>query len=158
MSFDRAVDLILQHEGGYVNDPHDPGGETNYGISKRAYPDLNIKEITRDDAKQIYRRDYWDAIRADEMPEPVAVGVFDMAVNAGNRTAVQLLQRIVGVKDDGIVGPVTLEAVRKHDAHWLAVRYAAERLMHYAAIPGWKRYGRGWSRRVIETAMFGGEL
>jgi len=155
MMFDTAVELILKHEGGYVDDPHDAGGETNYGISKRAYPDLNIKELTRDDAKQIYRRDYWDAVRADEMPEPVAVAVFDMAVNAGNRTAIRLLQRVVRVTDDGIIGPVTLAAVNSAKPDEIAVRYAAERLMHYAAIPGWQRYGRGWARRVIETTLEG---
>lgn len=153
--FDTAVELILRHEGGYVDDPHDAGGETNYGISKRAYPDLNIKELTRDDAKSIYRRYYWDAIRADEMPSAVAVAVFDMAVNAGNRTAIRLLQRVVRVTDDGIIGPVTLAAVNDAEPNDVAVRYAAERLMHYAAIPGWQRYGRGWARRVIETALEG---
>jgi lysozyme family protein len=155
MTFDTAVELILKHEGGYVNDPHDAGGETNYGISKRAYPDLNIKELTRDDAKQIYRRDYWDAIRADEMPEPVAVAVFDMAVNAGNRTAIRLLQRVVRVTDDGVIGPVTLAAVNSAKPDEIAVRYAAERIAYYAALKGWGRYGRGWTRRVIETTLEG---
>lgn len=155
MSFDRAVELILSHEGGYVNDPKDPGGETNFGISKRAYPELNIKELTRDDARAIYRRDYWDAVRADEMPSAVAVAVFDMAVNAGVRTAIRLLQRVVRVTDDGIIGPVTLAAVNSAEPNEIAIRYAAERLMHYAAIPGWQRYGRGWSRRVIETVVEG---
>jgi lysozyme family protein len=89
------------------------------------------------------------------MPEPVAVGVFDMAVNAGNRTAVRLLQRAVRVTDDGIIGPVTLAAVNSAKPDALAVLYAAERLMHYAAIPGWQRYGRGWSSRVIETTLEG---
>jgi lysozyme family protein len=155
MMFDTAVELILKHEGGWVQDENDPGGETNYGISKRAYPDLNIKELTRDDAKQIYRRDYWDAIRADEMPEPVAVAVFDMAVNAGVRTAIRLLQRVVRVTDDGIIGPVTLAAVNSAEPHEIALRYAAERISYYAALRGWDRYGRGWTRRVIETTLEG---
>lgn len=153
--FDSAVEMVLEHEGGYVNDAQDPGGETRYGISKRAYPDLNIKELTRDDAKQIYKRDYWDAIRADEMPEPLAVAVFDMAVNAGVRTATRLLQRVLHVTDDGIIGPVTLTAVNGAEPDEIAIRYAAERMMHYAAIPRWQRYGRGWSRRVIETVVEG---
>lgn len=151
--FDQAVTLILQHEGGEVNDPHDPGGHTKYGISKRAYPDLNIGEITEYDARRIYKTDYWDRIRGDELPEPVAIGVFDMAVNAGNRTAVRLLQRVLGVKDDGIIGPVTIDAASRSDPHWLAVRYAAERISYYAALKGWDRYGRGWSARVIKTAI-----
>jgi lysozyme family protein len=155
MTFDTAVELILKHEGGWVKDENDPGGETNFGISKRAYPDLNIKELTRDDAKRIYKRDYWDAIRADEMPEPVAVGVFDMAVNAGNRTAVRLLQRAVRVTDDGIIGPVTLAAVNSTKPDEIAVLYAAERIAYYAALRGWQRYGRGWSSRVIETTLEG---
>ena len=151
--FDQAVEIVLDHEGGEVNDPNDPGGHTKYGISKRAYPDLDIGELTKDDAKRIYKSDYWDRIRGDEMPSAVDIGVFDMAVNAGNRTAVQLLQRIVGVTDDGVIGPITLEAVRKHDANWLAVRYAAERISYYAALSQWQRYGRGWTSRVVKTAI-----
>lgn len=151
--FEQAVTLIMEHEGGEVNDPNDPGGHTKYGISKRAYPDLNIGEITEDDARRIYKADYWDRIRGDELPEPVAIGVFDMAVNAGNRTAVQLLQRVLGVTDDGIIGPVTLRAAHDANQHWLSVRYAAERISYYAALSGWQRYGRGWSARVVKTAI-----
>lgn len=151
--FDQAVTLVLQHEGGEVNDPHDPGGHTKYGISKRAYPDLNIGEITEYDARRIYKADYWDRIKGDDLPSAVAVGVFDMAVNAGNRTAIRLLQRVLGVKDDGIIGPVTIGAASKSDPLWLAVRYAAERISYYAALSGWDRYGRGWSSRVIKTAI-----
>lgn len=153
--FDAAVEMVLEHEGGYVNDVRDPGGETQYGISKRAYPELNIKELTRDEAKRIYKTDYWDVVRAGEMPEPVGIAVFDMAVNAGPSTAIRLLQRISGVADDGIVGPITIKAVNEKDPHYLAVRYAAERISYYAALSGWQRFGRGWSARVIKTAIVG---
>jgi len=153
--FEAAVEMVLQHEGGYVYDARDPGGETNYGISKRAYPEINIKELTRDDAKRIYKADYWDVVRAGEMPEPIGIAVFDMAVNAGAGTAIRLLQRVVDVADDGIIGPVTIAAVINKDPHWLAVRYAAERISYYAALSGWQRFGRGWSARVIKTAIVG---
>ena len=92
MSFDRAVALVLKHEGGYVNDSRDPGGETRYGISKRAYPDVDILRLTEDEAKAIYKRDYWDTLRPDEIPEPLAICLFDAAVNMGAVTSVRLLQ------------------------------------------------------------------
>ena len=83
MSFETVVHMVLEHEGGYVNHPSDPGGETKYGISKRAYPDVDIAELTKDDAANLYKRDYWDRIKGDELPVGVACVVMDYAVNSG---------------------------------------------------------------------------
>ena len=114
MSFERVIGIVLEHEGGYVNDPVDPGGETNYGISKRAYPDIDIGALTREQAKAIYRRDYWDRLTLDRLEtDPMLRGsMFDMAVNSGPLRAVELLQRaanaflISQITEDGRMGPV----------------------------------------------------
>ena len=119
--FEQAVALILKHEGGYVHDKNDPGGETNYGISKRAYPAEDIKALTPERAKALYRRDYWDAIRGPELPFPVALVVFDMAVNAGVSAAVKLLQRSVGATVDGKIGPQTIAKTAAKRAQDVAV-------------------------------------
>ena len=97
MSFDKAFQITVGVEGGYVNDPADPGGETRYGISKRAHPDVDIKSLTLDQAKDIYRRDYWQPASCDRMPERIGHLVFDCAVHHGVKTAIKLLQRAITV-------------------------------------------------------------
>ena len=96
MDFDEAFDILIGHEGGHVDHPNDPGGETKYGISKRAYPDVNIAALTLDDAKAIYREDYWDRVRADELPAELRFPLFDAAVNSGVAQSIKWLQRAVG--------------------------------------------------------------
>lgn len=148
--FQPAVERVLRAEGGYVNDPADPGGETKYGISRRAYPALDIAALTEDDARAIYRRDYWDACRGDSLPSPLDQLVFDAAVNQGVGAAVKMLQAAVGVRADGQIGPVTLAAARQADAEAPA-RFMTLRAMRYADTPGWTRYGAGWMKRLFIT-------
>lgn len=150
--FERAVELILKHEGGYVNDPDDPGGETNFGISKRAYPNENIKELTRDRAKLLYRRDYWDRVRGDELPWPIAVIAFDMAVNAGVGTSIKLLQEALGVSVDGVIGPQTLQKAQAAGRS-VAVKYSRLRILRYSGMPGWGKFGKAWTQRTLETML-----
>ena len=83
-SFDEIIEIVLEHEGGYVNDPDDPGGETNFGVSKRAYPNVDIKNLTEDAAKDIYRRDYWDRNHCEDLPDELRHVYFDMCINQGN--------------------------------------------------------------------------
>src|SRR3990167_11517248 len=109
-AFDQALAFVLEWEGGLVSDPNDAGGLTNHGISQRPYPDLAIAALTRDDVVAIYARDYWAPIRGDELPAPLALVVFDSAVNQGVSRAIVCLQRALGVADDGELGPVTMEA------------------------------------------------
>ena len=137
MSFDRAVAMVLRHEGGYVNDPKDPGGETRFGISKRAYPDVDILHLTEDEAKAIYKRDYWDKLRPDEIPEPLAICLFDAAVNMGRDKAVRLLQRACGVAQDGVMGGNTIAAANRLSE--AVVRFSTERAIAYTggARQGW---------------------
>ena len=155
MSFDRAVAMVLKHEGGYVNDSRDPGGETRYGISKRAYPDVDILRLTEDEAKAIYRRDYWDKLRTDEIPEELAICLFDAAVNMGRDRAVRLLQRACGVAQDGVMGGNTIAAANRLPE--AVVRFSAERVIAYTGIRGFDTFGKGWLRRTIAVALEAGK-
>lgn len=149
-SFKPAVERVLRAEGGYVNDPADPGGETKYGISRRAYPALDIAALTEDDARAVYRRDYWDACRCDLLPAPLDWLVFDAAVNQGVQAAGKMLQGAVGVAVDGKIGPATVAAAKRADAEAPA-RFMTLRAMRYASSPGWVRYGAGWVKRLFIT-------
>ena len=154
MLFDSAVKHILQFEGGYVNDPDDAGGETNFGISKRSYPDEDIAGLTIDHAKDIYRRDYWDAVRADELPEYIRLSVFDMAVNMGTKAAVRILQKSVGAGVDGAIGPKTIAAANRI-VSGADVDILTHRMEYYVDIverkPTQIKYLKGWLRRAIEV-------
>lgn len=155
MNFDVAFDRLMGNEGGYVNDPADPGGETNWGISKRSYPNVDIKALTRDQAKAIYRRDFWDRIHADEMYDGVAFQALDFAVNSGIETAVRKLQRAVGVADDGHWGPKTQAAAAAMSETDIIMRFVAERLDFWTSLSTWPNFGRGWARRAAQNLRFG---
>lgn len=114
--FMKIIPLILEKEGGYVNHPNDPGGETKYGITKRQYPDLDIKALTEEKAMTIYYEKYWKVMKAnlDKLDNPeLVLQLFDMGINAGPQTAIMLLQALVNVKMDGIIGVQTIEAVKR---------------------------------------------
>ena len=116
--FKDIIEIVLAHEGGYVNDPKDPGGETNYGIAKRSHPDVNIKKLTKKQAIEIYKKYYWDGNKVDELPSSLKHIYFDMCINMGKRRAVKVLQKATNnkgshLKVDGGLGPVTLEAIQK---------------------------------------------
>jgi len=149
MKFEQAVSIILQHEGGYVFDSEDPGGETKFGISKRTYPDVDIKNLNKEDAVRIYKKDFWDSIRIGEMPEPIRLMVFDCAVNQGKSRAIRILQGALGVKQDGILGPMTLMAFREHAIGEVLKSMTILRHNHYASLPHWSRFGAGWSKRLL---------
>lgn len=147
MGFDQVIERVLSHEGGYVNNPDDPGGETQWGISKRSYPDVDIKALTRDQAKELYRRDFWRRVHADEMPAAVAYQALDFAVNSGCETAVRKLQAAAGVADDGHWGPVTAAAVKRVRVEVLLMNFVAERMEFQARLRQFDAFGRGWTRR-----------
>ncbi|MBS0227653.1 MAG: glycoside hydrolase family 108 protein [Proteobacteria bacterium] len=148
MDFNTAFERVIHSEGGYVDDSRDPGLETKFGISKRAYPQLDIKALTLADAKVIYRRDYWQRCRCDELPEGVAFDMFDAAVNSGPGQAIRWLQRAVGVADDGVLGPLTLAAVRRLEPGALRARYSGIRLDFMTQLSTWDAFGKGWARRI----------
>lgn len=152
--FDQAFDKLISHEGGYVNDPRDPGGETKFGISKRSYPDVDIANLKLEQAKAIYLRDYWQRARCDELTlvEPsLAFQVFDTAVNSGIGQAIRLLQRALGVADDGVMGPLTIAAINRTDAEGLIARFNGQRLEFMTKLSTWDTFGRGWAWRIAKN-------
>ena len=148
--FDQCFDKLIAHEGGYSNDAKDPGGETNFGISKRSYPQVDIKNLTRDSAKQIYKRDYWDRAQCDKLPPTLAYLLFDAAVNSGIGQAIRFLQRALGVADDGVLGPLTLSMVGRADAESICARFIGQRLDFMTRLSTFDYFGKGWSRRLAD--------
>ena len=163
-NFSRCFAFTLGAEGGYTDNPADPGNwtggamghgqlrGTKYGISAAAYPALDIAALTEADAQAIYRRDYYMPLRGDELALPVAMVAFDGAVNAGVRRSVCWLQQAAGVSADGVLGARTLAAINATDALGLAREALARRLSFYSTSPGWGNFGLGWTRRVIALA------
>lgn len=157
MTFDQAFDRLIGNEGGYCNNPQDPGGETNWGISKRSYASVDIAHLTRDDAKAIYRRDFWQRGRMDDLPPALAFQAFDAAVNHGIEVAVRLVQRAAGVADDGHIGPATLAAIAGRSATDLLMLFVAERLLFWSALSTWQSFGKGWARRAAADLKYAAE-
>ena len=158
LKFNDAIGVVLKHEGGYVNDKSDPGGETRYGISKRAYPDLDIKNLTISQATEIYKKDYWLRGKCDKVPPKLRLIYFDMVVNMGKKRAVKILQTAINNKGvattiDGGIGPQTLNNLRK--AKLEPERLRAYRVKYYGDLvnrkPSLERYYYGWYRRAIAT-------
>ena len=148
MTFDEAFKKLIGHEGGYVNHPDDPGGETKFGITKRTYPLENIKGMTLERAKALYLQDYWGPAGCDAVPDGIKFDLFDMAVNSGAVTAIKTLQRAVDATPDGILGPKTLQAINSMPAPRLVARLNGHRLDLMADLKTWPVFGRGWAKRV----------
>lgn len=149
MEFKEAVNHILKFEGGYVDNPFDPGGETKYGISKRAHPNVDIKQLTKQDAKEIYRIHYWERVQCDEMPERFRLIYFDAAVNHGVIYATKTLQSILGVTIDGIVGPQTIGTAKGYNVDKLIMRFAEARKNSYFDNRNFWKFGSGWITRLL---------
>jgi lysozyme family protein len=153
MNFDQAFEKLLAHEGGYVCNPADPGGETRYGISRRSYPGEDIKGMTVERSKTIYLRDFWGPAGCDAVPDKIKLDLFDMAVNSGVKTSVKMLQRSVGEVDDGVMGPRTLQAVQSANPDRLRAKFNGHRLDYMAGLPAWPAFGRGWARRIAANLL-----
>ena len=149
IDFDTAFDRLMGHEGGYVNDVHDPGGETNWGISKRSYPNVDIKNLTRDGARAIYLRDFWCPLA--DADDAIKFQVFDFAVNGGLSVAIRKLQAAVNVADDGHWGDISMSALASMDVNDVLLRFNAQRLRYYIMLKNWPRYGAGWTQRVANN-------
>jgi lysozyme family protein len=159
-NFDSALAAVLHHEGGYVNHPKDPGGMTNLGVTKRVWEEWvghevdekAMRALTPADVGPMYRKKYWDKVCGDNLPAGVDVAVFDLAVNSGPGRAAKMLQKVLGVPEDGMIGPKTLEKVGSLDASKLVEDYNAQRLSFLQALPTWETFGKGWGRRVAEVS------
>lgn len=165
-NFEYCLEIILEHEGGFVDHPDDPGGMTNLGITAETYANWHgislddiekhdMIDLNESDVAPIYREKYWNEIMADSLPSGLDLSVFDMAVNAGNRRASRILQSILPRCElDGYIGPITLGIVREEyrfDPETLIEDYAHERESFYKSLHHYKVFGKGWSRRVRET-------
>lgn len=163
--FEAAIEVVLAWEGGaaYTEDPADPGGATKWGISLAYLRRLDasataadVKALTREQAEQIYWRDFWVPIKGDGLPPPLALFTFDSAVNLGVPRAARLLQQAVGSAPDGVIGPRTLGAAasvggRPEALARALVEMATDRVQIYVTRPGFQRFGRGWTRRVFDV-------
>ena len=147
-NYPKCLAVILKKEGGYVNDPHDAGGETNMGISKRAFPDVDIKNLDVELASAIYKKYYWNQVKADEIPSGLDLVVFDGAVNSGPAQSAKWLQKALGIKADGVIGPVTLVALQGAPVASVIDKVLDQRLAFLKSLPTWSRFGKGWEARV----------
>lgn len=167
--FDKSMSRLLPIEGGYSSDRNDPGNwtggkvgagkliGTKYGIAANTYPTLDIKNLTWEQAKSIYKRDFWDAVHADSLPAAVAYNALDGAINSGASRSIQWLQKAAGVADDGRWGPVTMAAIQKADPNDVLLRYNAYRLDFMTRLSTWSTYGKGWARRISHNLIVGSE-
>lgn len=156
ITFEKAIERVLAHEGGYIDHPEDPGGRTKWGISQAAYPHLNIASLTREQAIAIYKRDYWTPV-ANTVPSAVAFQAMDAAVNHGIGNAIRFLQRAVDVADDGHWGPASKAAAKQLSEDDLLFRFLAERLNFMTKLRTWDAFGRGWVRRIAQNLKFAAE-
>lgn len=153
MQFDEAFKKLIGHEGGYVDHPADPGGATNFGISQRSYPKEDIRGMTLERAKFLYRRDFWDAAGCDALPAKVRFSLFDMAVNSGVKRAVMTLQAAVNADQDGIIGKQTIMLIEIMPEAKLIARFNGHRLRFMSALPNWPAFGRGWANRIAANLL-----
>jgi len=165
-NYDKCLEAILHHEGGYVNHPKDPGGETNLGVTKRVYEEWggtkDMKELLVEDVAPIYKKNYWDKIKADSLPSGLDLCVFDFGVNAGPGRAAKYLQGQIGTMADGGIGPNTLaklEEYLKFTPVEKAIKtYQESRQDYYEQLSTFSSFGRGWTRRVQETTKMALEI
>jgi lysozyme family protein len=154
MNFDDAFHKLLGHEGGYSDHPSDPGGRTMWGVTERvARADGytgHMRQFPVEWAKRIYRKQYWDAVRAEDLPPLVRYAVFDAAVNSGSRQAIRWLQKAIGAVDDGVIGPQTMAMARAANPDFVNRRMLGIRLEFMAGLPNWPAFSRGWARRIAD--------
>lgn len=165
--FERALKFVLRHEGGYVNDPQDRGGATNYGITQAAYDEWSrakgvasrpVQNITDVEVKAIYEERYWRPANCHEMCWPLNASVFDAAVQHGVQRAIKFLQKQLGVTQDGIIGPQTRRTFCKRDQRALAYALITDREAFYGQIvhdtPGMKKFAAGWDNRLVDLGPY----
>jgi lysozyme family protein len=158
-NYETCIALVLKHEGGYVNNPKDPGGATNLGVTKKVWEEWvgkpvsldEMKALTVKDVTPLYKAQYWDRVRGDDLPAGVDYAVMDVAVNSGVVRAAKFLQAALGLTADGIIGPATLAAAEAANPRQLVTDVCDKRLAFMPARPIWSTFGNGWSRRVKEV-------
>tara|TARA_R110000868_G_scaffold9836_1_gene48351 strand:+ start:4353 stop:4871 length:519 start_codon:yes stop_codon:yes gene_type:complete len=165
-NWDDCFEMVRKHEGGYVNDPRDPGGRTNLGVTQRAWEayvgsdvdETFMRKLTPSIVKPFYKAMYWDKIKGDDLPSGVDYAAFDLAVNSGVGLASKYLQQIAGVTADGVIGPKSLEAINACDPKETADALCDMRMDFLKRLPTFETYGKGWSRRVADVSVKSGEM
>jgi lysozyme family protein len=165
-NFDKSLLILLKHEGGYVNHPKDPGGETNLGVTKRVYEEWggnkNMKDLKEEDVAPIYKKNYWDRCKCDHLPSGLDLAVFDWAVNSGTGRAAKNLQAMIGTVADGGIGPNTLKTLNEYIEHHglenVIEEYKNVRQKFYESLSTFETFGKGWTRRNNETAEIAMEM
>jgi lysozyme family protein len=158
-NWDKSFEMVLKHEGGFVNHPKDPGGMTNLGVTKAAWEaylghsvtEENMRALTPFIVKPFYKAQYWDKIKGDQLPSGADYAAYDLAVNSGVGRAAKYLQEIAGVTADGVIGPKSLEAIKACDPQKLVDALCEKRLDFLKRLPTFATFGKGWSRRVAEV-------
>ena len=169
-NYQHCLEMILHHEGGYVNHPEDPGGATNLGVTKRVYEEWVGRTVTLDKMEQlqvsdvapIYKKNYWDRVKGDKLPEGLDLCVFDFGVNAGTGRAAKYLQKMIGTTADGGIGPNTLKAlkayVKENGLVETIKKYQSNRQDYYESLSTFDTFGRGWTNRNNDTTEYAIEL
>jgi len=158
-NWDACFSHVIKHEGGYVNHPSDPGGRTNLGVTQevwenwmdRSVTEAEMKALTPEKVKPLYKDLYWDRIKGDQLPNGLDYCVFDACVNSGVRRASQWLQAALGVAADGSIGPRTIAAAIATPSVATITNFCAQRLHFLQGLSTWATFGRGWERRVAEV-------
>jgi lysozyme family protein len=165
-NWEKCFEMVLRHEGGYVNHPKDPGGRTNLGVTQRAWEEYvgrsadeaEMRSLTPEIVKPFYKSRYWDRIKGDDLPSGVDYAAYDLAVNSGVGRAAKYLQSIAGVPSDGIIGPKSLAAIKDCPADEMVDAMCGMRLEFLKALPTWDTFGKGWGRRVAEVEEKASEM
>jgi lysozyme family protein len=166
-NWDKSFDMVIAHEGGFTNDERDPGnklldgrkGSTMLGCTQANWEKYighevtqeDMKALKKEDVKPLYKRDYWDAVRGDDLPAGVDYAVFDFAINAGPAAARKMIQKALGVTADGSIGPATLKAIQEADGKELLDKFSHSKEAFYKSLPTFQTYGKGWLKRVADV-------
>ena len=154
-NFDKCLEMLLHHEGGYVWHEEDPGGETNLGVTKKVYQDWGgtkeMIDLTVEDVAPIYKKNYWDRCKCDQLGSGLDWAVFDWAVNSGTRRVSKALQKACGAERDGVIGNKTLALTNGQDVKYMIEEIGVIRQSFYESLRTFKTFGRGWTRRNKET-------
>ena len=158
-NFEEALKAILKHEGGYVHHPRDPGGMTNLGVTKKVWEEWvgkpvgekEMRALTPETVGPMYKKKYWDAVKADDLPDGLDYLMFDFAINAGPGRAIKTMQKAIGSTPDGAIGPKTMAALKAANQGELVAKFSAEKEAFYRSLPTFATFGKGWLRRVAEA-------
>ena len=161
-NFDECLKMLLHHEGGYINHPSDPGGETNLGVTKKVYQEWggtkDMKDLTVEDVAPIYKKNYWDRCKCDDLESGVDWVVFDWAVNSGTGRSAKAIQKICGAAQDGAIGPKTLALIGTQNTQYVIEEFGKIRQDFYESLKTFDTFGKGWTRRNKETTAKALEL